>query len=189
MFKNIKKALLLGFLLWFLPFFTSFLFFSLSESQPLFYKSFVSVLFGLLLVLFAFIYFAQINKNHLFSGLILSLIWLAICLFFDLVIFGSGLIKMKLGDYLTQIGLIYLLIPALCISWGLLLQKQNKSNIQTEVEKVDTNLAPLNIDDTTMPTEPMLETTAPALIDELVKPEDSKIESNSFSQPPTEQKL
>jgi hypothetical protein len=48
----------------------------------------------------------------------LGLVWLAINLLLDLPLFSYGPMRMSLGDYLADVGLTYLILPAVTVGAG-----------------------------------------------------------------------
>ncbi len=114
------KALLFGFLVWLAAFVVAFAIFPLREpSRPLF-ESIMAVAVTSASVVFAVLYFRGVRGGYLREGVILGLLWLAINLLIDfpLMLLG-GPMQMTLGQYLADIGLTYLIIPAVTMGIGL----------------------------------------------------------------------
>lgn len=126
--KSIKKALIFGFLSWLVPFVASFFFFSpkggLLINQLLFKN--IMIVVGSFFAAFLIIkYFKIVDKNYLREGLLLGLLWLAINLILDiLILVPMG--KMPMEKYFIEIGVAYLMIPAMTIVAGKVLEAKNK---------------------------------------------------------------
>jgi hypothetical protein len=126
--KSIKKALIFGVLSWLIPFVASFFFFSPKGGlliDQLLFKN-IMVVVGSWFAAFLIIkYFKTVDKNFVKEGALLGLLWLAINLILDiLILVPMG--KMTMGNYFTQIGLEYLMIPAMTILVGKVLANKNK---------------------------------------------------------------
>lgn len=120
---SIKKALIFGFLVWMIPFAVGFMAFSLRESNRPLFESIMPVVLTGCAVLFSVFYFKKTQSASATEGLKLGLIWLAISLIIDLLMFMQGPTKMPLGDYITDIGLTYLIIPIITTGCGYLVEK------------------------------------------------------------------
>lgn len=109
---SIKKALAFGFLVWLVPFIASFFVFPLKESNYFLFESIMSVLIVFATTMFGVLYFGKVTKSSLKEGIIVGLIWLAISLSIDLVLFmPESPMQMTFSLYLSQIGVKYLCIP------------------------------------------------------------------------------
>lgn len=127
--KSIKKALIFGFLSWLIPFAASIPFFSLKNGllvNQLLFKN-LMVIVGSFSAAFLIIkYFKNVEKNFIKEGLLLGALWLAINLLFDLlVLVPMG--KMPIGQYFLEIGVGYLMIPAMTILCGKILAIKNNA--------------------------------------------------------------
>ncbi len=114
------KAILFGFLLWLAAFVVAFMIFPVREaSRPLF-ESIMAVAVTAATAGFAVLYFRHVRGRYVREGAVLGLVWLAINLAIDapLMLLG-GPMQMTLGAYLADIGLTYLIIPAVTIAIGL----------------------------------------------------------------------
>lgn len=126
--KSIKKALVYGFLSWLIPFLSSFLFFSPKGGlliDRLMFKNIMIVVGSYLAAFLIIKYFKNVDKNYIGEGLKLGLLWLAINLILDIfILVPMG--NMAIGTYFIQIGLGYLMIPAMTILTGKALEIKNK---------------------------------------------------------------
>jgi fumarate reductase subunit C len=75
-------------------------------------------------VLFAILYFRKIASGFLRQGVLIGIIWFVINIVIDLMLFMEGPMKMSFADYMMDIGLTYLIIPAVTIGFGYLLQRK-----------------------------------------------------------------
>ncbi|MHC4445003.1 MAG: hypothetical protein ACYTF1_00900 [Planctomycetota bacterium] len=116
--KSYKKALLLGFLVWLLPFVISFLVFPLKSSDRALFESIMPVAVAVSVVFFAVLYFRKVSEGFVREGILLGIIWLAISLVIDLCLFMEGPMKMPFIEYMKDIGLTYLIIPTITIGFG-----------------------------------------------------------------------
>ncbi len=126
--KSIKQILFYGFLIWLITFVIAFLIFPIHESNRILFESIMPAVITINVVFFANIYFRKLNKNFLEEGLIAGIIWLAISIAIDLLMFMQGPMKMSFSNYVIDIGLTYLVIPAITIGFGYLLKKHNRNN-------------------------------------------------------------
>jgi uncharacterized membrane protein YpjA len=108
--KHIGKILLYGFLLWLTVFVGSFFIFPLKQTNPPFFETLISLILAGSTVLYGHIYF-QKEKISLKSCLLVGLAWVIINLVIDLPLFSAGPMEKTFSDYMTDIGLTYLMIP------------------------------------------------------------------------------
>jgi hypothetical protein len=125
--KSIKKALILGFFSWLIPFLFSFLFFTPKGElliNQLLFKNIMIVTASYVSAFLIVKYFKTVDKNYVKEGIMLGVLWMIINLVLDMVtIVPMG---KPLGIYLPQIGLGYLMIPAMTILAGKILEIKNK---------------------------------------------------------------
>ena len=124
--KKYLKIGLFGFLVWLIPFAVSFLIFPLRTSNRALFESIMPVVITICVVLFSIIYLRRIETDFLKEGILLGVIWCAISLIIDLLLFMEGPMKMSFTDYLMDIGLTYLIIPIVSVGFGYLLEKQRR---------------------------------------------------------------
>jgi hypothetical protein len=125
--KSMKKALILGFLSWLIPFLFSFLFFTPKGElliNQLLFKNIMIVTASYVSAFLIIKYFKIVDKNYVKEGILLGVLWMIINLVLDMV----TLVPMgkPLMVYLPQIGLGYLMIPAMTILTGKILAIKNK---------------------------------------------------------------
>jgi len=116
------KIVLFGFLLWLIPFTVSVLIFPLRTSQRPLFESIMPVVIAIWTVFFSILYLSRRNGDFLKEGVFIGLAWLTISIILDLMIFATGPLKMPLGDYVTDIAVTYLMIPAITSGFGYLME-------------------------------------------------------------------
>jgi hypothetical protein len=118
--KQWLLMMVFGLLSWAVPFAVSVLLYS-PAGEPLYdiflVKSILIVVGGTTGALLLVVYFRGITENYLAEGAVAGTVWLLMNWTLDLVVLVpmSG---MSLADYAAQIGLRYLLIPAIGIAIG-----------------------------------------------------------------------
>ncbi|MBM3166646.1 MAG: hypothetical protein FJZ83_04820 [Chloroflexi bacterium] len=116
--KTVWKALLFGFLVWVIPFVVAIAIYPIRTSDRPLFESIMPVIVVACVVLFSVLYFRKLEDNFLREGIILGILWFAICLAIDLLMFMWGPMKMAFVDYMKDIGLTYLMIPMITIGFG-----------------------------------------------------------------------
>ena len=124
------RNILYGFLAWFIPFASAFLFYT-SEGKLridiFLFKSIMIVVGSISAAILLVSYFKKINGNYLIEGVSLGFTWLVISLGLDLLVLVpmSG---MSVPEYFGQIGLRYVVIPVFCITIGIVLKNNGQIN-------------------------------------------------------------
>lgn len=118
--KQYLRNALYGFLAWLIPFAASFLFYSREGKLTIDIFLFKTIMIVVGATTGAFLlvsYFKRIEKNYFREGIIVGSTWFGINILLDLLVLipMSG---MLIADYFTQIGLRYLVIPAMSITVG-----------------------------------------------------------------------
>ena len=121
--KSYKLALFYGFLVWLVPFAVAILIFPIRISQPALFESIMPVVLTVCGVLFSNLYFRKVERDFLKEGVMLGVIWFVISLGVDLLMFMWGPMKMTFANYMMDIGLTYLIYPAITIGTGFLIEK------------------------------------------------------------------
>ncbi len=123
--KSIKKGILFGFLVWVIPFVMAILIFPIRNNDRPLFESIMPMVVVLCVVIFTCLYFQKLQGRLLREGIILGVVWLAISLVLDLILFmPDSPMHLSFIDYLKDIGLTYLMIPAITIGFGYLLEKK-----------------------------------------------------------------
>jgi uncharacterized membrane protein YpjA len=118
--KKYLKNVLYGFLAWLIPFVASFFFYTREGKLTIDVFLFKSIMIIVGSVSGAFLlvsYFKKISSDYLKEGIIVGVTWFGINILLDLLVLipMSG---MSIADYFTQIGMRYLVIPAMSIMVG-----------------------------------------------------------------------
>jgi hypothetical protein len=116
------KIGLFGFLLWLIPFSVSILIFPLRTSQRPLFESIMPVVIAIWTVFFSVLYLSGKKSDFLKEGIFIGLSWLLISIVLDLMIFIEGPIKMPIWDYVTDIAVTYIMIPAITSGFGYLME-------------------------------------------------------------------
>jgi len=122
--KSSGKAVLFGLAVWAIPFVVAVSIFQIRESDRVLFESIMPVAVVVAVVLFANIYFRNVKTSFFQEGVKLGLVWLAISIAIDLLMFSSGPMKMAFIDYAKDIGITYLVIPTITIGFGYLLERR-----------------------------------------------------------------
>jgi hypothetical protein len=115
MLTSLRKALLLGLLVWLVPFVVAFSIFTLKTSWRSLFESIMPVTLAATVTGFTLLYFRKASAPSLREGLLLGLIWWAVSLAIDLPLMLSPPISMPPLEYAADIGLTYLMIPILTL--------------------------------------------------------------------------
>ncbi|VVB72449.1 Uncharacterised protein [uncultured archaeon] len=126
MHKSVKIGLY-GFLIWLIPFAVSVLIFPLRATQRPLFESIMPVVLVIWTVFFSIVYLLGIKSGFQKESILLGIIWLLIGIFFDLLIFIAGPLKMALWDYMTDIGVMYLIIPTITSGFGYLMERHSRN--------------------------------------------------------------
>jgi hypothetical protein len=109
------RAILVGFLVWLIPFVVSFVAFPLKGSWRSLFESIVPVVLSIIVVVFAVLYFRRVNTASLREGAALGALWFGSSVLIDLPLMLSPPIDMPLAEYVADIGLTYLMMPVITI--------------------------------------------------------------------------
>lgn len=108
---SLRKAILLGLLVWLVPFVVALCIFSLKASWRTLFESIMPVTLALTVTACALLYFRRLPAATIREGLLLGLIWWAISVAIDLPLMLGPPINMPLLEYAADIGLTYLMMP------------------------------------------------------------------------------
>lgn len=117
---------LFGFLTWLIPFAVAFAIFSIRESDRAFFETIMAVVVTVTAVVFSILYLKKRTTDFLKEGVLIGVVWLIINLVLDLLLFMEGPMKMAFSDYMKDIGLTYLIFPAVTVGFGYLLEKHRQ---------------------------------------------------------------
>lgn len=112
------RATGLGFLAWLMPFLVAFLAFPLRESARPVFESVMAVAVAGTAVALGLMYLRRVPGMSPREGLLLGVMWLAMCVLIDVPLFlFGGPLRMSVGQYFGDIGLTYVTMPV--VTWGL----------------------------------------------------------------------
>ncbi|MCL5884515.1 MAG: hypothetical protein M1377_04095 [Deltaproteobacteria bacterium] len=117
-----RRALLLGFLVWIVPFVIGLISYPVRELWRALFESIMALVLSVIVVISASIYFKHIEDNYLKEGIFIGLLWFAMSILIDLPFFSYGPMKMNLKDYAADIGLTYVMIPTITTGFGIVLE-------------------------------------------------------------------
>ena len=113
-----KRALAYGVMVWLIPFAVSVLIFKLRDSNRPLFESLMPVAVAVSVVFFGNLYFRKLEKDFRKEGVLLGALWMAMSIVIDLPLFSKGPMAMPFGKYMADIGVTYLMIPAITIGFG-----------------------------------------------------------------------
>lgn len=117
-----RRALLLGFFVWVVPFVVGFISFPIRELWRALFESIMALTLSVITVISASIYFKHVENKYLKEGISIGVLWFAMCILIDLPLFSYGPMKMNLKDYAADIGLTYVMIPTITTGFGVVLE-------------------------------------------------------------------
>jgi uncharacterized membrane protein YpjA len=124
----IRRAILFGFLIWLIPFVVAFVIFPLRESSRPLFESIMPVSVAGATVIFGVLYFRHVAHDHIRQGILIGAIWLGMCLLIDLpLMLLGGPMQMTLWEYISDIGVTYLMIPVITIGMAVALGRQGRT--------------------------------------------------------------
>ena len=116
--KHFIRALLYGLVVWVVPFIVAWIIYPLHEFERPLFESIMPVAVALSTAVFSVLYLKELEIGFLKEGLYLGLLWFAICILIDLLLFSWGPMKMNFGDYIKDIGITYIMIPVITVTMG-----------------------------------------------------------------------
>jgi hypothetical protein len=102
-------------LAWLLPFVAAAAMFPLRELRRMLFESLIAVALAAFTVLLGCIYLRRSPGSYMRQGIRIGLVWMAANWALDALMFSSGPMKMSLEEYAADIGVTYLMIPAITI--------------------------------------------------------------------------
>ncbi len=123
-----RRAILFGVLSWLVPFLVAFLVFPLRESARPLFESIMPVTVAVTVVALGVAYFKPVEGAFVREGALLGTLWLVVSVLIDapLMLLG-GPMKMTPGAYVADIGLTYLIMPAITVGFGLVLVARERA--------------------------------------------------------------
>lgn len=130
--KNLK-IILYGVFVWLIPFAVSFVVFPLKTSMRPLFESIMPLVLSIVVITLAYYYFKNLNSDFVKEGLIIGISWYIINITLDLFLFmPASPMQMSFADYMMDIGLTYVMIPAITLGMGFM--AHNKSAKIVEVK-------------------------------------------------------
>ena len=118
------RVVLLGLLVWLIPFVVAVLIFPLKNTQPALFESIMPVAITLCVTVSLALYFRKIETGFVQAGVVVGIIWFFISLVIDLLLFMWGPMKMPFAHYMMDIGLTYLIMPIFTVGAGYMLENK-----------------------------------------------------------------
>ena len=115
-----------GFIVWLVPYVASIPLLGLMQTDVHFFKTIMIIVGGLTGAVCVILYFNKVEKNYLEEGIMVGLIWLLINWILDFVAL-LPLSKMPIDRYFLEIGLRYLVMPAMTVPVGYILSRKIKA--------------------------------------------------------------
>ncbi len=114
--------------IWLIPFAVAFVIFPLRESSRPLFESIMPVAIAVATVMFGVLYFRRVTRQHLREGILIGLIWLVMCLLIDMpLMLLGGPMQMTLSEYISDIGVTYLMIPVITIGMGAVVGQRERT--------------------------------------------------------------
>jgi hypothetical protein len=120
------RLILLGFIIWLVPFIASFGFYDRTGNLNVSYGFFKCVMIVVSSITGMYVLSYHLNlvrSNYFKEGCIAGITWLIMNLLLDIVIL-IPMAGISFKEYLANIGFGYLQIPVICISVGMILQRK-----------------------------------------------------------------
>lgn len=123
--RALGKTILYGVLLWAVVFVSSFFIFPLKTINPPFFETLITISLCLFTIIVSVLYFSktELSTNNSIKA---GIIWMIVNIVIDLPLFSYGPMKKPFADYMTDIGLTYLIIPIITIGIALAAKKGAK---------------------------------------------------------------
>lgn len=107
-------------MVWLIPFAVAFAIFPIHGSDRIFFESIMPVVVVLATVIFAVLYGKQVKGVVLEEWVRLGILWVAVSVAVDLLMFSWDQMKMSLVDYFKDIGFTYFMISIITAGFGYL---------------------------------------------------------------------
>lgn len=121
-----RKAILFGVMIWLIPFIVAFIAFPLKESWRSLFESVMPLTLSIVVVACAERYFSLVKTAFLKEGIRLGVLWLAISVVIDLPLMLNPPINYTLVEYAADIGLTYLMMPAITVGIALAISRKSQ---------------------------------------------------------------
>ena len=118
--KKYLKITAYGFLAWLVPFLSAFFFYTREGKLNIdifLFKTIMIIVGSITGAILLVYYFKKVGEKYLQEGIVIGVIWFCLNILLDMAIL-LPMSKMPIPDYFTQIGLRYLVMPAMSIAVG-----------------------------------------------------------------------
>ena len=118
--KSWRKVVLFGFLVWLIPFTVAIAIFFIHDSNRALFESIMAVTVTCSAIILGLNYMKSIQSDFFKVGAVLGVVWFLICILIDapMMLLGGPML-MTFGEYMSDIGITYLIIPAVTIGIGM----------------------------------------------------------------------
>jgi hypothetical protein len=130
------RAVLYGLAVWVIPFVVALAIKPLRESSRPLFESIMPVTVAAATAVFGWSYFRRVHRHYLREGILLGLLWMAMCILIDLPLMLSPPMSWTIGQYVADVGLTYLLIPMITIAMGAALYSHPET-VRQRLIKID----------------------------------------------------
>lgn len=113
---NYVRAAIYGVVLWAIPFAVAFAIFMLREGNRPLFESIMAATVAVACLALALRYFRDVEAPTLAHGVQLGVLWWTISVAIDLPLMLFGPFAMSLAEYLSDIGVTYLMYPAITVA-------------------------------------------------------------------------
>lgn len=113
-----RRAILLGLLVWLVPFVVAFAAFPLKSGGRSLFESIMALTVAVMVVACALIYCRRVETVSMREGILLGLLWLVISVAIDLPLMLNPPISYSPAEYAADIGLTYLMMPVITGGMG-----------------------------------------------------------------------
>jgi hypothetical protein len=127
--KSLKFASLYGFVLWLIPFAAAMVLFQVRNNQRPLFESIMPVVLAICATILADLYWRKVEVHFVREGILLGVVWLVISIVLDLLMFMWGPMRMSLANYMMDIGITYLIYPAITIGMGYLIEQRQGTKV------------------------------------------------------------
>lgn len=135
--KSLKVALVDAVFIWLVPFVVAIALLQVRNTQRPLFESIMSVVLAVCATVLANHYFRRLEGRFVREGLLLGLLWLLVSIVLDLLMFMWGPMQMSFAAYLMDIGVTYLIYPAITVGIGYLLEQRQRLAIADSFVHLD----------------------------------------------------
>lgn len=123
--KTILRESVFAFLAWLIPFVISVCLFSLKQSRPALFDTLMGVVVATSTAILGVFYMRKVQSHQIATGVRIGVIWMVANWMLDGLMFSGGPMKLSFDEYVMDIGLAYLAIPAVTIGLGIVASNES----------------------------------------------------------------